>query len=477
MPPTTISQVFELYPLILALLFAVGFVALTAWKPATACALFAFSTPLITGLGRGTLLPLLRPNEAVLMLLIAGLLIHYVPRGLRRPIRALDYAVGVYAVGVVAIAVVVLLVTGSPFLTDKDTLRGVLSPLQFLIVYVIFSTVEIRGRGMVLVLNLTMLASVVVGLLAAAELANLPGVRDFVASYYPPPWPTTSKYDPGYRPMSTLGHYSGVGAFATANYSLALTLAAVRHPGFSKAWLNIVIAVNLVALIASLTWAPLIVLPLITGYILWLARRFPRELLATGLALAVALTLFLPAVAARSAAQGVFTSSSNLIVIPETFAYRMQLWEAFFLPALSDHMWLGTGTVIPSEVPTPLVTFVDNEYLREAFRAGVVGLSLMLVLLASVAVAAWRRTRSPDLTVKSLGIVLMTNVIFFVLVGFTAEYMFFAGVSQEFAMLIGLAAATGPAMVYATRAGFSLTASRSATSDAQTVMADFRVAQ
>ena len=445
MAPTSINQLFALYPLILALFGAAGFVALVAWRPAAGCGLFALSTPLITGLGRGTVIPLLKPNEAVLLLLLTGLVIHYLPRGLRRPIRGLDYAVGGYTVGVVAIALVVLLISDSSSLTDRDTLRAVLSPLQFLIVYIVFSRVEIEGRGLVLVLNLTMLASVLVGLLAAAEMADLPGIRDFVASSFPPPFTAVSRYDPGYRPMSTLGHYSAVGAFAAANYSLALTLAAVRHPNFSKAWLNIVIVVNLVALIASLTWAPLIVLPLITGYILWSARRVPRELVATVLALAVALILFLPAVTARSANQGVFVSSSDLFTIPASFQYRLLVWQAFFLPALSDHPWLGTGTVIPSEVPTPLTNFVDNEYLREAFRAGLAGLTLMLVLLAAVAVAAWRRARSPDLTAKSLGTVLFANVVFFLLVGFTAEYMFFAGVSQEFAMLIGLVAAGGRA--------------------------------
>src|SRR3989442_12034982 len=130
--------------------------------------------------------------------------------------------------------------------------------------------------------------------------------------------------------------------------------------------------VNLGALVASLTWAPLLALPLVTGIVVLHGRHVPRELAMTGAALAIAMILFWPAVSARTAQQGVGSSPSQGFVIPQTFQFRLQHWEEFFLPALMDHLWLGTGTVIPSGVPTPLTDFVDNEYLLEGYRAGVV---------------------------------------------------------------------------------------------------------
>jgi O-antigen ligase len=443
-----VHEALAYFPLAFGLLAALALLALTAWRPAVGCGLFAFSISLTTGLGRGTVVPLLRPNEAILLVLLAGLVLHYLPRRERRALTALDLAVGAFTLGAVVIAFCVLLVSRSSHLTDVDTVRSVLSPIQFLIVYLVFARTDLSSTGQRAVLNLTMLASIFVGLLAIAELLDLPGVRTFVLSYYPPPVIYQTSWDPGYRPMSTLGHYSAVGAFATLNFALALTLATVRHPAFPKAWLTVVMAVNLAALVASLTWAPLIVLPFVAAVIFWYGRRIPRQFGVTVVALAIAFVAFWPSVSARGTAQGVFTSGEGL-VIPASFAYRLRVWEAFFVPALADHIFLGTGTVIPSEVPTTLTNFVDNEYLREGFRAGIAGLALLVIMFITIAVVGLRSRASPDPLERSLGALALALIVFFALLGFTAEYMFFGGVSQEFAMLMGLLSAISAVNVQA----------------------------
>jgi len=442
MSQQTISQAFAAYPPALALLGALALLALTVWRPAIGLAVYAFSISLTTGLGRGTILPVLRPNEAILLVVVAGLVLHYLPRRQRHPITGLDLAVSAYTVGVVVISALVLIVSRSPELFDPNTLRAVLSPLQLLVVYVVYSRVSLTSRAVRAILNLTMLASIFVSLLAVAELADLPGVRDFGATYYPPPVNLFNAFDPGYRPISTLGHYSAVGAFATVNYMLALTLSTMRHPAFPRLWLSSVMVINLAGLVASLTWAPLLALPLITLLVLWYGRHVPRQLGLTVATLAIATVLFWPAVSARGTAQGVLSSAGQNLVIPESFAYRVRVWQAFFVPALSDHAFLGTGTVIPSEVPTPLTNFVDNEYLREAFRAGGVGIALLLTMFVTVAVLAWRSRASSDPMRRSLAAACLAMVLFFAFVGLTAEYLFFAGVTQEFAMLLGLFSAT-----------------------------------
>jgi len=272
-----------------------------------------------------------------------------------------------------------------------------------------------------------MLAGVIVSLLAIAELVDVAGIRELMARYYPVP--VTPSWDPVYRPMSTLGHYSAVGAFGAMNFALALSLATVRHPDFSGPWLIVVMVVNLAAVVVSLTWAPLLVIPLVAVIILWHGRHVPWELGVTVVALAVAFVLFWPAVSERIAQQGL--ASSVGLVVPQTFQTRLDHWQQFFLPALADHVWLGSGTIIPSIVPTPLTDFVDNEYLRDAFRAGVVGLMLLLVMLLAIALTGWRSRRAgSDPTARSLGSTCLALVVFLALIGVTAEYLFFGGVSQ-----------------------------------------------
>src|SRR5207247_8997282 len=166
-----------------------------------------------------------------------------------------------------------------------------------------------------------------------------------------------------------LCHYRALGPLAAIACILALALSTLRHPPFPNLGLTLVMAVNLAGLVASLTWAQLLVLPLLIALVMWFGRHMPAQLGMTVLALAVALVIFWPAVSGRGAVQGVLNGVGQDLAIPTTFAYRMRVWAAFFVPALADHMWLGSGTVIPGDVPTPLTNFVDNEYLREGFRA------------------------------------------------------------------------------------------------------------
>jgi hypothetical protein len=432
-----------LLPLLLLSVAGVAFVALTAWRPAVGCCLFAFAIPVTTGLVRGSVVPLLRVNEVLLLLLLAGLFLNHFRDPKRHAITMLDIAVGSYALGSIVITTLVLLVTAPPALRDLETLRVVLSPAQFFLVYLVFSRTEFSGRTLPVLLNLSMLASIFVSLIAVVELVNLGGLRPTVTALFPPEG-NPSPWDPVYRPASTLGYYSAVGAFGAINYTLALALLTMRHPAFSRLWLSLVMAINMGGLVASLTWAPLLVLPLVTAVVLWRGRRVPRELAMVVAALAVAFVLLWPNVNSRGAQQGVLSSAGVGLTIPHTFDYRMHFWEEFFVPALADHMWLGTGTVLPSVVPGRLVTYVDNEYLRQGFRAGLLGVVLLLIMQATVAYVGWRSRASPSASRRSLGATSLALAVFFLLCGVVGEYLFFAGVSQEFAMIIALAGATAP---------------------------------
>ena len=88
-----------------------------------------------------------------------------------------------------------------------------------------------------------------------------------------------------------------------------------------------------------------------------------------------------------------------------------------------------------------LTTYVDNEYLRQGFRAGLLGVTFLLLMQATVAVTGWRSRASPDAVRRSLGATSLALALFFLLCGLVGEYLFFAGVSQEFAMIIALTGA------------------------------------
>jgi hypothetical protein len=409
-------------------------VGLTARHPILGCALLAVGVPLTTSLGRGTVIPLLRPNEAIVLLVLAGLALRYLLSRQVVTYTGLDIAISFFAVGISVIPWLVLLATRANI--DFDTWRVVLGPLQFLAVYLCFAQDRASDDHLKWLLNLTLLVSLIVGVIAILQLQDFPpGTRDLVNTYYPSDRPVPIYDINAYRPTSILGVYGTVGAYATLNFILALTLVHRKNSRLNEAWLTTAMVVNLASVIASLTWAPAVGLLVGAALVLWYGRRVPSQIWVGAATLVVVLVILWPAVSARIVDQQI--SLGNI----QTIDTRFQNWQVFFLPTLAEHMWFGTGTLLPSQLPASLADFVDSEYLRIGFRAGLIGIGLLISMLSIVGFTAWRCRDSPDLWRRRLGAASLAAVVVVVLAGFTAEYLAFGGLSQYIAMLFGLLAA------------------------------------
>lgn len=417
---------------------ALGVIAV--WRPAVACALLAAAIPLTAGLGRGTVIPLLRVNEALLLVVAGGWVLHNLPTRRTLSFNSLDLAVLSFCIsGAVIPSAVVFLTRQGPDLSDWMVIVG---PLQYLMVFVLISRTEFSSQELRLFLNLVMLGSIPVALIAIAELVNLGGVRQLFGTFYPTqPLPS---WDVVYRPTSLLGHYSAVGAFGLLNFLLALALSATRHPGFPTWWLAAVMGVNLVGTVAANTYAPLGALPLGVAVVLLAARGVPwRQLALAPIATGACLWLLWPHIQQRLDLQLVSFNTGGL-TLPESLQTRIDYWQGFFVPALLKHgVWLGTGLLIPSEVPRLLVAFVDNGYLWQMFRAGIPGLALLVILLGAVVAAGWAARSSSDPTSRAIGAVCLAAVACVVVLDTTSEYLAMTAVAQEFWMLVGLLSGLG----------------------------------
>ena len=409
---------------------------LTVWRPAIGCVALALAIPLTGGIPRGTVIPLLRINEVLLLIVAAGVLVHGLPR--RRPLTfiGLDLAVLAFCLGGVLIPAAALKLGGAD--TDTGVWTTVLSPFQYLIVYLLFSRLQLGEGELRVLLNVTLLSSVIVALVAVAELVNAPGVRNLILTYYPPPPAAPGTVGSVYRPTSLLGHFSAVGAFALFNLTLALALAAARQRGFSSIWLGVVMALNAAAMLATETWAPLLVAPLAILIVVLYTRHLPWQLALAPPAFLVAVVAFWSSVSARLLEQQGVRGS----LLPESLQTRVGYWQDFFLPALvNQHAWLGTGTVVPSEVPRPLVDFIDNGYLWMAYRAGLAGVLLMLLVLGAITVTGLSLASSSQSWHRAVGATCVAVVVSVALLEVTSEYLTFTSVTQEFWMLSGLLAA------------------------------------
>ncbi len=418
--------------LTLVVLGGLGVTAL--WRPALACAFLMLLVPLTTGLARGGVIPLLKPSEAMVAIVVAGAVVNRVVVGGGRQLTWLDLVVALFGAVSVGVPTLVLLANRAP--ADVDTWRTVLAPVQLLAVYALFSRVPFSASELRLVVLLSLLGGAVVAAVAVAELLDLGSVRDTVGTFYPsaprPAWDTT------YRPDSLAGHYSAVGGICLFCCILASAAAAARPRLLPWVPLSILMLANAIGIIASQTFAPFLLLPLAPLVLLVTTRRIPRETLATGLALAAGLVVLWPSVSKRVATQGLLSSGQLSLVMPETMQTRMHFWSEFIVPALQDHLWLGTGTVIPGTVPAPLTNFVDNEYLWQGFRAGAAGIASLVLMLLATAWLGWRMRNSPQPWHRVVGPAAALSSVAVLLVGLTAQYLTFGGLVQQFGMIAGL---------------------------------------
>jgi|GEM_PF-1276295 len=416
-------------------LVSLGVIVATANVPMAGLVILLIAIPLTTGLPRGSVVPLLRINEVVLLLVTLGLLLHFLPHRERRSFTGLDLAVITFSLGLVLIPSLVLFVRHVQ--PDVDTWRAVLSPVQYLVIYFLFSRTWLTSRDVRVLLNLTMVASIVIAIVAAAQLADLPGVRDFLSTYFPTTAVGGICEGDVCRPTSLLEHWSGVGAFAVLNYTLALALATYRTPGYPSLWLGVVMAMNVGDVFLSQTQAALIGLALATVVILWQGRRIPwREFALTMVGMLAVVAIFAAQITARIEQQ--IGPQSVSIVAPESLQTRFQYWGEFFLPELADNFWTGTGTVIPSEVPVRLQNYVDNQYLSTGFRAGIVGEGLLVMLFVTIGVAGWRNRLSSNPLRRVLGATTFASTLVLAVMGTTAEYLTYAGVAQQFWLVVAL---------------------------------------
>ncbi len=425
----------DLALLVLAALGGLALAGLSAWRPVIGGAAICLVCPLTTGLELGSVGNFLKPDQIVVLLVFAGVALRDLVSGRRLGYGLLDLAVVAFCLGEVLIPVLVLWLGGQA--VDVSALHTIAAPAEYLVVYLVFAREPPRRARLRLYCNLALAAVLVVALIGLLELLDVPYVRMLMGAAYQTP--AQPAWDPTYRPGSTVIHFSGLAAVSLFGYTLALALAAARVEGMSQWWLAAVAVGSLLGLVASLTYAPLLVLPAVTLVVCLRLRTVPRALWVAGAgALPVGAALW-PFLSSRFAQQ---LGGGGSLWMPESLATRVRYWQEFFYPAWVQHgLWLGTGSQLPGEVPAYLSQYVDNAYLDQAFRAGVAGILLSLGLYAAVGAASWNVSGGADRTQRAIGTAVLALTAALVALDLTSEYLTFAGFSQLFWMLVGLVGA------------------------------------
>ena len=364
-------------------------VTLMAVRPAVAGYLLIAVTPLVAGIDRGTAIPALRPQEALLLLAVAGLGARAVVRlGVSGPplprIARLDVAILLLAVTSSIVPLAWLALRGIQ--VEGDDILYALMIWKYYAVFLIFRS-AIRSRDQARIcMWLAMTAAALVAVVAILQSLQLFGVDAFLATYYAP-YGDVSAVSLN-RGGSTLSLPIAVADLMIFN--LAIAVGMMRTSSRRRLLLGLA-SLFAIGVFASGQFSGMIALLVGTCALAFATGRV-RYVVVLPLSLAAAAIALRPVIERRL--EG-FQSPSGL---PESWQGRITNLENYFLPQLFSHeQWLlgvrPAARVATQKIATGYI-WIESGYIWLLWAGG-------LPLLASFLYFLWAGGREAMTVVRT----------------------------------------------------------------------------
>lgn len=437
-----IAAALSLLAPILAILAAgsIGIVVLGLARPASAFALLVFLVPMLSSVARGRFLPLLAPNE-ILLLTFAGLL---VLRAALLPRRLPPHA-GIRR-GFILFTLLGAMIPLGAFVLRGGALSGadIRESLVYLQYYVLFllGLGSVRSRAdIALVLRALMISSVLVSVLGVLQVMQFGPALSVVRDVFMTPDALESH---GYlltkRATSTLGAWNGLAVYLSVIVFLALSLFYVRpregegaggRPLFGRRFLGIVLVCDMAGIVATGSHTGLLTLGVGVSIVLAGAGR-ARHLLGWSLLMLPGLALVWEAVRDRFLLQ--FSSGG---VVPLHLLSRWYYWQL-----VTGELTRGANLLFgirPSIPPDAAWITEDSYYLHLLARGGIFFAMGFLLLGVAFVRLARRARRSPAPLTRAVGLTLLATLAQLALIGLTGTFFRFSGYAEMIWILAAFA--------------------------------------
>ena len=367
--------------------------------PTTGALAIVAIVPAISGFQRGLPVPGFRLGEllavgfAVMLLTTAG--------AAQRPRwRAVDWLAFGYVVATLVLGFAASTLRGDSLSTDD--VGQLVGPLQFFLLYRALLVALPQRRDRMRALDALLLGSLPVIILTLLQTVRIPGIHELLVALTGEDWSGREEWAV-FRANGPFPHHTVLAGYLAAILIVcgALLFEGVR--GRRRRLVQVVLGSGTASLVASLTYGPLLAVPVAVLLLAWWYRRTARAVAyasAVGLVLAVA---FLPTLSGRADEQFATQASSadGYSVLPTTLVERVKIWEQQYLPALEGRWLVGYGPQVPTEIRWP---YTESIYLTMLLRGGLPLLVLYLGLMAALVVLALDVNRgggvaraSPDL--------------------------------------------------------------------------------
>jgi len=392
----------------LGLMVVVSLLTLMALRPAVNAYLLIAITPLVAGIDRGTLFPLMRPNEALMALAVVALCGRAVLRlDVEAPPRLrfqrLDVAILLMAVTSSFVPLAWLAIRGLQLEAD-DILYSVMI-WKYYVIFLIFRSVVRSESQARICLWLSMGAAALVAVIAVVQSLQLFGVNAFLETWYAPYGDTSLVTNN--RGGSTLSLPIAVADLMAFNLAIAIGLLKSSQ----RRWVLIgLISLFAVGVFASGQFSGVIGLVVAVGAIAVVTGRV-RYLAVLPVSLSVALVALKPVVDKRL--EG-FQSPSGL---PLSWQGRINNLENYFIPQLFSHGHWILGVRPAARVATSKIAsgfiWIESGYMWLLWAGGIpLLLSFLYFLWAGGREAVTvLRARSDALAAAALAVVVSLSLV------------------------------------------------------------------
>jgi murein biosynthesis integral membrane protein MurJ len=361
-------------------------------RPAMGAYLLVFLTPLTVGLNTGLVVPGLRLNEGLMVVVGIGVALRWLVRVRTGEVRW--PRIGAVDIGIVAVCVTssvvplaMMLVRQRPITTDDLLYSIVLWKLfaEYVIVRLAITTREEALRCLVLLL----VAGAVVSLIGIAQAAGVGSVNAFLNKY------TSSgglaAVEGSSRGASLVGLAAAAADLETICLAIAIAMIVRGYP--HRLWLGGLAVVYVLGVVAAAEFATVIGLVVAAVALMVLTRSGRLAAYAAPVAVLAGVLLW-PIIQTRLSG---FQSDTG---IPLSWTYRLINLRTYFWPVLfSDNNWI-LGVEPAARIATPLraagYVWIESGYTWLLWGGGIPLLASYVAFAGSVLRRAWAYARRAD---------------------------------------------------------------------------------
>lgn len=380
-------------PLVLAVVVALALASVVVYRPAVAAYVLLGATPLTAGIDRGMLIPFLRPNEALAVLVGGALVVRALPGVVVKGLPGLRLGrtdVSILAMAVASSVLPLLWMALRAKNISQDDILHALTLWKYYGVFLIFRVSVRSERQVARCLWVAMVSAALVAVIAILQSLKLLGVPEMLSRYYAAFGNTAALQIS--RGSSTLSLPVAVADLMTFNIAVAWAMLSRDHG--PRRLLYSAMAIFVLGALASGQFSGAIALVLCAVALAFIAGQV-RPLIA-----AVAMS-FVASVVLRPVILNRLRGFSSPEGLPESWVARLHNLRTYFWSDLFSDFNFVLGVRPSARVlvlqPTKGYVWIESGYTWLLWAGGIPFLgSFLYFIWRNVRVTAWRARRRTD---------------------------------------------------------------------------------